>query len=114
MRRIVLDRVQLRENELMAVSEGIATMEHTFPTPTDEIAFETFCMRLLQVHWPNSDPQLYGRRGQRQDGVDIIDESGIELIFDAAARAYLEAYPPEDAHPGLLLGTRQALDHQLG
>lgn len=52
-------------------------MEYSYPPPTDEWAFEIFSMRFLKVHWPDSEPQRYGRRGQSQQGVDIIDESGV-------------------------------------
>jgi hypothetical protein len=55
-------------------------MEYSYPPPTHEWDFETFCKRLLRVHWPKSEPQLYGRRGQRQHGVDILDESGVEPL----------------------------------
>jgi tetratricopeptide (TPR) repeat protein len=61
-------------------------MEYAYPPPTDEWAFETFSMRLLRVYWPASDPQRYGRRGQRQHGVDIIDESGLEPLRAAQCK----------------------------
>jgi len=76
-------------------------MDYTFPTPTDENAFESFCMRLLRVHWPSSDPQLYGRRRQRQDGVDITDESGAEPLRAAQCKY---------RKPGLPIASRRRRD----
>jgi uncharacterized protein HemY len=61
-------------------------MEYSYSPPTHEWDFETFCKRLLRVHWPKSEPQLYGRRGQRQHGVDILDESGVEPLRAAQCK----------------------------
>ena len=51
-------------------------MSFTYPQPRDEDDFELFCLRLLREHWGCAALQLYGKRGERQDGIDLIDESG--------------------------------------
>jgi hypothetical protein len=51
--------------------------------PPEESKFEAFCVSFLRDFWPNSAPELYGRRGQGQQGVDIIDVSG-EVTLRAA------------------------------
>jgi|GEM_PF-474495 len=44
--------------------------------PTGDRDFEKLCLLLLRKHWDNPELQLYGRPGQKQDGVDIVDTRG--------------------------------------
>lgn len=37
-----------------------------------EKLFQTFCLKLVKAHWKDEYAQEFGRRGQRQDGVDIL------------------------------------------
>ena len=46
-----------------------------YPQPANEAHFEEMCRRLLMRYWPGSDLKLYGKRGEVQHGVDIIDVS---------------------------------------
>ena len=55
--------------ELMTI-----TLRH-FPPENDD-DFERLCLLLLREYWNCPDLQMYGRRGQRQDGVDIVDLGG--------------------------------------
>ena len=48
-------------------------MNFRYPHPDNEKSFEKFCLKLLQRHWSNPHLELYGRRGEGQLGVDIID-----------------------------------------
>jgi tetratricopeptide (TPR) repeat protein len=48
-------------------------MSFRYPHPDNERSFEKFCLKLLQRHWNNPHLELYGRRGEEQSGVDIID-----------------------------------------
>lgn len=48
-------------------------MNFRYPHPDNERSFEKFCLKLLQRHWNNPHLELYGRRGEKQSGVDIID-----------------------------------------
>jgi tetratricopeptide (TPR) repeat protein len=43
------------------------------PPPANPDDFEKIALKLLQRRWENHNLQLYGRRGQRQHGVDIFD-----------------------------------------
>jgi len=61
-------------------------MEFKFSIPDGDQAFELFCLRLLRHYWRDSDPQLLGRRGQKQGGVDVIDERGIEPLRAAQCK----------------------------
>lgn len=48
-------------------------MRLRYPQPANEDDFEIICLHLLRKHWNCPGLQRYGRRGQRQDGVDIVD-----------------------------------------
>src|SRR3972149_2846443 len=61
-------------------------MDYLYPPPSDDAKFESFCVSLLQDFWPASEPEQYGRRGQRQHGVDIIDVSGLEPLRAAQCK----------------------------
>jgi len=47
-----------------------------FPIPRDENDFEDLCVDLLRLHWNRPKLHRFGRKGQRQFGIDIIDEAG--------------------------------------
>jgi hypothetical protein len=40
--------------------------------PNDATAFESLCLDLWKDIWQDSGAQKHGRRGQKQDGVDIF------------------------------------------
>lgn len=48
-------------------------MSFRFEQPSNEDDFEEFCERLLQKHFKCKTLELYGKRGEKQDGIDIID-----------------------------------------
>jgi tetratricopeptide (TPR) repeat protein len=51
-------------------------MSFRYPQPSNEDDFELFCLRFLRELWHCPTLQQYGKRGERQDGVDLIDEAG--------------------------------------
>jgi hypothetical protein len=58
--------------------------------PANPDDFERLCLRLLKAHWNCSTLELYGRRGYRQDGIDIIDIGGAEPLRAAQCKLYDE------------------------
>ncbi len=64
---------------------GITTRN---PPPANENDFERLCLALLRKHWNNPALQRYGRRGQGQNGVDIVDVSGTPKPRGAQCKAY--------------------------
>ena len=44
--------------------------------PKNDDAFELLCLELLRRKWDAPGLAQYGKRGQRQDGIDLIDLSG--------------------------------------
>ena len=41
--------------------------------PTSEEVFEELCLALLKRHWSRAGLERFGKRGERQFGVDILD-----------------------------------------
>ena len=60
--------------------------------------FERLCLRLLKAYWNCPTLELYGRRGEGQDGIDIIDMSGEEPLRAAQCKLYDEkkTLPPAE------------------
>jgi len=48
-------------------------MGHRYRQPDDEYAFEDFCLALAREIWARPLLERFGRRGQRQYGVDLFD-----------------------------------------
>ena len=59
--------------------------------PKNDDAFELLCLKLLRRMWDAPDLAQYGKRGQRQDGIDLIDLSG-QLPLRAAQCKLHEPY----------------------
>lgn len=53
-------------------------MSFRFEQPSNEDDFEEFCERLLQKHFKCETLSLYGKRGEKQDGIDIIDTAATQ------------------------------------
>jgi tetratricopeptide (TPR) repeat protein len=73
-------------------------MSFRYPIPDNEVKFEKFCLAFLKAHWNNSQLELYGRRGEKQFGVDIFDPN-YNLPFQAAQCKLHEAdkfIPPKE------------------
>jgi tetratricopeptide (TPR) repeat protein len=52
-------------------------MAFRFPQPSNEDDFELFCLRFARELWKCPTLQQYGKRGERQHGIDLIDEAGV-------------------------------------
>jgi hypothetical protein len=73
-------------------------MAFRHPQPSNEDDFELFGLRLLRAVWGRPNLQLHGKRGERQDGIDLIDLSG-STPFRAAQCKHHEAgktIPPKE------------------
>ncbi|MFO0847148.1 MAG: hypothetical protein U0871_01125 [Gemmataceae bacterium] len=89
-------------------------MSFRFPQPTNEDDFELFCLRFLRHLWRCPALQPYGKRGERQSGIDLIDEGG-GSPFRAAQCKHHEPHktiPPAEitGEVGQALGFTPALD----
>lgn len=61
-------------------------MDVRLQPPSNERDFERLCVDVLRAHWLGSNPQTWGRRGQKQQGVDIIDLQAIEPLRAAQCK----------------------------
>jgi predicted Zn-dependent protease len=52
-------------------------MSFRFPQPSNEDDFELLCLRFLRELWKCPTLNRYGKRGERQHGIDLIDEAGV-------------------------------------
>jgi hypothetical protein len=57
-----------------------------FPIPTDEDDFEDICVDILRIYWSRPKLERYGRKGERQNGIDIIDPGGITPLHEAQCK----------------------------
>ncbi|WP_420236264.1 PIN domain-containing protein [Telmatobacter bradus] len=58
-----------------------------YPLPKNDDHFEEFCISLLRAHFGLNGIQRYGRRGQRQFGIDILDLTSPPPRFAAQCKA---------------------------
>ena len=61
-----------------------------FPIPSDDNDFEDLCVDLLRLHWNRPKLERFGRKGQKQFGIDILDLGGAVPLY--AAQCKLREY----------------------
>jgi hypothetical protein len=73
-------------------------MRFSYPPPANEADFERLCLRLLQEEWSSPQLQLYGHRGEEQQGVDIFDPNGTPPLRAAQCKLHLndKSIPPAE------------------
>jgi tetratricopeptide (TPR) repeat protein len=57
-----------------------------FPIPTDEDDFEDLCVDILRIYWNRPGLERYGRKGERQNGIDILDLGGVTPLHAAQCK----------------------------
>ena len=60
------------------------------PIPKHEDDFEILCLKLLRCRWKCPQLEQYGKRGDRQDGIDLLDLSGDEPLRAAQCKRHEE------------------------
>jgi tetratricopeptide (TPR) repeat protein len=61
-------------------------MPQRFAIPKNEDVFEEICLKLLQLYWSRPGLELFGKRGERQFGIDILDIGGQTPIYAAQCK----------------------------
>ena len=56
-------------------------MRHTYPLPGNEDEFQDFCVRFYRHHLKRDTLVPYAKRGEKQDGIDIIDQVGVKPLI---------------------------------
>lgn len=57
-----------------------------YPIPQNAADFERLCLQLLRRYWNCSALELFGRAGEKQHGIDILDFSGADQIKAAQCK----------------------------
>lgn len=57
-----------------------------YPTPQNAADFERLCLQLLRKYWDCSTLELFGRSGEKQQGIDILDFSGVDQLKAAQCK----------------------------
>jgi tetratricopeptide (TPR) repeat protein len=76
----------------------MSPISQRFPIPTDDDKFEEMCRDLLRLHWSRPGLEIFGKRGERQFGIDILDLGGKTPIYAAQCKLKEEhkSLPPGD------------------
>jgi tetratricopeptide (TPR) repeat protein len=66
--------------------------------PSNEDDFEVLCLKLLRVRWKRPQLQQYGKRGERQHGIDLLDTSGTTPLLAAQCKLHEshKTIPPQE------------------
>jgi hypothetical protein len=64
----------------------MAPISLRFPIPTNDDDFENLCLQLLRHHWSRPGLEIFGKRGERQFGIDILDVGGQTPIYAAQCK----------------------------
>ncbi len=69
-----------------------------FPIPTNDDDFEKLCRDVLRLHWSRPGIEIFGKRGERQFGIDLLDLSGQDPLYAAQCKLKEEHknLPPAD------------------
>jgi tetratricopeptide (TPR) repeat protein len=57
-----------------------------FQIPANDDDFERMCLELLRRHWSRPGLEIFGKRGERQYGIDILDLSGETPVYAAQCK----------------------------
>src|SRR5688572_29883075 len=87
-------------------------MSFRYPQPSNEDDFELFCLRFLRELWRCPTLQQYGKRGERQDGIDLVDEGGGPPLRAVQCKHHEpdKTLPPAEIEAGKALRSALPLD----
>jgi hypothetical protein len=78
------------------VSTQMPTIPVKYPPPDDWPKFQRLCQRVLQRLWDSENVEIYGRAGQKQHGVDLLDVSGRQSLRAGQCKLYDASKPLSD------------------
>jgi tetratricopeptide (TPR) repeat protein len=64
----------------------MSPISQRFAIPTDPDQFEKMCRDLLRLYWSRPGLEIFGKRGERQYGIDILDLSGETPLYAAQCK----------------------------
>ncbi len=92
-------------------------MRHRYPQPGNEDEFEDFCVRFYRQLLKRSGLVRYAKRGESQDGIDIIDQLGLKpfLVIQCKNHELTKTIPPQEIKDEVLLAESSShrIDHYI-
>jgi tetratricopeptide (TPR) repeat protein len=66
------------------------SMPLSYPPPRNDADFESLCLRVYELHWKSEDLRKYARRGQKQNGCDLVgtDDRGRLVAIQCKLREF--------------------------
>jgi len=64
----------------------LSPISQRFPIPTNDDEFEKMCRDLLRRYWSRPHLEIFGKRGERQYGIDILDLGGQYPLYAAQCK----------------------------
>jgi hypothetical protein len=58
---------------------------YLIPVPANDDVFEELCLALLKEHWARPRLERFGKKGERQYGIDILDLGELFLFMQRSA-----------------------------
>jgi hypothetical protein len=76
----------------------LSPIPQRFAIPTNDDDFEKLCRDILRLHWSCPGLEIFGKRGERQFGIDLLDLSGKDPLYAAQCKLKEEHknLPPAD------------------
>jgi tetratricopeptide (TPR) repeat protein len=64
----------------------LSPISQRFAIPTNDDVFEKMCRDLLRFYWSRPGLEIFGKRGERQFGIDILDLGGVDPLYGAQCK----------------------------
>jgi tetratricopeptide (TPR) repeat protein len=76
----------------------MSPISQRFAIPVDDDDFELMCRDVLRLYWSRPGLEIFGKRGERQDGIDILDLGGEMPLYAAQCKLKEEhkSLPPNE------------------
>ncbi len=92
-------------------------MRHRYPQPGNEDEFEDFCVRFYRQLLKRGGLVRYAKRGESQDGIDIIDQLGLKplLVIQCKNHEQTKTIPPQEIKDEVSLAEASChrIDHYI-
>src|SRR5208337_2007384 len=74
------------DGRILLLEKRMSPISQRFPIPTNDDDFERLCRDVLRLHWSRPGIEIFGKRGERQFGIDLLDLSGQESLYAAQCK----------------------------
>lgn len=92
-------------------------MAFRYPQPDNEDGFEQTCLRFYRQHLSRQGMQLYAKRGEKQDGIDILDPLCMQPVYAIQCKHHEEhkTLPPAEIRAEVVKAEKSVheIDHYI-